>query len=358
MAVQGLVRLRKHQFGWQGTTIGTPVAAKRAYPFSGVPSVDLQWTDPEVDQGSIDPVTPPYQGGGDFTASLDDPALKYNNLPLMFGAALAGTTAPTTTGDSESWQWEPDSLSPVPRDVFTYEFGDDVVTDWYQLGDGLLETLTITGTRDPDGPLTASMSWRFGSMASSGSTDRPDSPAVPTAGLDVATDDIMVYLKDGAIYIASDPDDLGTSQISDALHAFTLTITNEYDQKRYANGTQSFDIDDYGLASRSIELECRFAKTSDIVGIGSESDAWMSDDSVNRYIQMIFTSTAIANSPATPYSWEFTSPMRYYTREEDAEGGNTIVVLTAHAFYDPAGDPDPISVFETTVVNTIDETAI
>jgi hypothetical protein len=164
----------------------------------------------------------------------------------------------------------------------------------------------------------------------------------------------MVYLKDGAIYIASDPDDLDTSQITDALHAFTLRITNTYDLKRYANGEQTFNVDAYALSDRMIELECRWAKTDDTVGTGSESDAWFSDDSVNRYIQMIFTSTAEADT-AIPYSWQFTAPMRYYTREEDAIGGNTIIVLTAHAFYD---SEDLEEVFDTDVVNTIDETAI
>jgi len=354
MPVQGLVRLRKHQFGMQ-SAMGTKIAAKRAYPFSGVPEVELNWTDPDADVGAIDPVSPPYRGAGDYTASLDDPAVKYNNLPIMFAAALAGTTPPTTTGDSEAWNWTPASLTPTDPDVFTYEFGDDVLTDWYQLGDGLLESLEITGTRDPDGPLTATLAWRFGTMASSGSTDSPDSPAVPTAGLDVSTTDIMVYLKDGLINIASDPDDLATSQVSDALHAFTLRVTNEWDLKRYANGEQLFDIDAYGLASRSIELECTFAKTADTVGIGSESDAWMSDSSVNRYIQMVFTSTEIANAPSTPYSWQFTAPMRYYTRTEGEVGGNTVIVLTAHAFYDVE---DLEQVFTTDVVNTIDETLL
>src|SRR6185295_1694084 len=125
----------------------------------------------------------PYRLAGEYTASLDDPAVKYNDLPIMFAAALGGTVAPTTTGDSELWTWTPASLTVVDPDVFTYEFGDDVVTDWYQFTDGILETLEITGTRDPDGPLTASMSWRFGSAAGSGFTDFPDSPAVPTAGL-------------------------------------------------------------------------------------------------------------------------------------------------------------------------------
>ena len=28
-------------------------------------------------------------------------------------------------------------------------------------------------------------------------------------------------------------------------------------------------------------------------------------------------------------------PMRYYTREEGESGGNAVIVLTGHAFYDP-----------------------
>ena len=334
--------------------MNTALAAKRAYPFSGVPSVDPQWTDPEIDEGSIDPVAAPYRLAGEYTASLDDPALKYNDLPIMFAAALGGTVAPTTTGDSELWTWTPASLTVVAPDVFTYEFGDDVVTDWYQLTDGILETLEITGSRDPDGPLTASMSWRFGAAFGSGFTDYPDSPAVPTAGLNVALNDVIVYLKDGLINIASDPDDLATSQVSDALHAFTLRITKELDLKRYANGEQTFNIDAYAVATRSIELECTFAKTADTVGLGSESDAWFSETAVNRYIQLVFESTELAHT-AIPYSWEFTMPARYYTREESEVGGNTVIVLTAHAFYD-ADDLD--YAFTTEVVNQVDETVL
>jgi hypothetical protein len=347
MAVQGLVKLRKHQFGRQAA-FGTKVPAVLALPFSGVPDVDLTWTDPDVDQGSIDPVTPPYRGPGEYTASLDDPALKYNPLAVMLSAALGDDVEAVTGGSGQkTWTHEPASLTSDAIDVFTYEFGDDVLTDWYQLGDGVIETLEITGSRDPDGPLTATMSWRFGSASSTGSTDSPVSGTVPTPGLTVDTTGAMLYLKDAAIYIASVIGDLGTSQVSDALHAFTLRITNEFDQKRYANGGQTFDIDAYARASRSIELECTFAKTADTVGTGSESDAWFSDDSVNRYVRLIFTSTSMA-AGAVPYSWNFTMPMRYYTRTEGEVGGNTVIVLTGHAFYDGTNP-----VFDSVLVNSL-----
>jgi hypothetical protein len=332
--------------------MGTKVEAARAYPFTGTPTVDLTWTDPDVDAGSIDPTAPPYRGAGEFTASLDDPSLKYNNLPLHLSAALGENEVPITGGGGqETWTHKPPSTTAADPDLFTYQFGDDVLTDWFQLGDGLIETLEISGSREADTPLTATTTWRFGSAASTGSTDSPVTGTVPTAGLTVSTTDTMVYLKDAGIYIASTIAGIAAGQITDALHSFVLRVTNTWDLKRYANGDQLFDIDAYALAERLIELECTWAKTADTVGTGSEADAWFSDTSVNRYVRLLFTSTEDAGT-GVPYSWRVTMPLRYYTRAEGEIGGNSVVVLTGHAFYDP-GDFD--GVIESIVVNTLGE---
>jgi hypothetical protein len=79
--VQGFVRLRKHQFGRQ-SAFGTKVAAKRAYPFKGVPDNNLNWTDPDIDAGSLVVVAAPHREAPDLTAPLTDPSLRYNNLAL------------------------------------------------------------------------------------------------------------------------------------------------------------------------------------------------------------------------------------------------------------------------------------
>jgi len=347
---QGFVRLRKHQFGRQ-SIVGVKVPATRAYPFSGVPEHDLAWTDPEVDAGSRDPVAAPTRGAAELTASLDFPTVHYNNLPIIFCAFFGGQVEPTGGGTAQTWLWEPASETVDDLDPFTYEFGDDVLTDWFQDGDGILESFEITGPEGL-GALTATTSWRFGSVSSTGSTDSPVTGTVPTPGLAVAINDAVVYLKDASIFIASDPDDLATSQILYALHSFTLRADQEIDQKRTADGTQTFDVTGYGPGARNIELELTFAKTADTVGLGSESDAWMSDTAVNRYVRMRFLSTALAESPSTFHEWIFTMPMRYYTREEGDIGGNTTVILTGHAFFDPT---DFDGVFDTTVVNTLTE---
>jgi hypothetical protein len=163
---------------------------------------------------------------------------------------------------------------------------------------------------------------------------------------------IPVYLKDMSLFIDSTPGALGGTQIMDAVHGFRLRCSQELDKKRFANGAQEFEINGYGRGPRTIELELTLAKTDDTVGTGSESDAWMSDEAVDRYVRLAFESTAFAQtagSPDVPYSWVVNIPLRYYTRAEGEQGGNTTVVLTGHAFLDDTLD----YAFDTDVVNTL-----
>ena len=200
MPVQGLTRLRRHLFGRQAA-FGTTVAATKAYPFKGVPEVELNWTDPEVDMGSIDPVAAPHREAPALTAPLTDPQLAYDTLPLLLAGFFGGSLEPTGAGTAKTWHFTPASETIDPIDPFTYEFGDDVLTDWYQFGDGILDSVEFTGP-DGLGPISTSMSWRFGSVRSTGATDAPVVGAVPTPALALDANPALVYLKDMAIYIA------------------------------------------------------------------------------------------------------------------------------------------------------------
>lgn len=349
MPVQGLVRLRKHLFGRQAA-FGTEVAATRAYAFKGVPENELNWTDPDVDEGSLDPVSAPHREAPDLTASLTDPQLAYNTIPLLMSSFFGGQDVPTGGGTAKTWTTEPASETVDEFDPVTYEFGDDVLTDWFQLRDGILEGFEVnipTGL----GPVDTSMSWRFGHVASTGSTDSPVVGSVPTS-LDVNKNEALVYGRDLSVYIADSVAGLTSGQIMDAFHGGVIRFSGDIDQKRYANGTQDFEISAYARATRMIEFEATYAKTADIVGTTSESDDWMADQAVDRYIRLSFTSTAVAQTPSTFYSWIMTMPCRYYTRTEGEEGGNSTVVLTAHAFFDP---DDLDLVFRSVVVNTLTE---
>jgi hypothetical protein len=319
--------------------------------------VNLNWTDPEGDFGSLTLIAPPYRVKPDLTADLTDPVVNYNDLPLMFSAFVGNDETPTGGGAAKTWQWTPDVTSPDPFDLHTYEFGDDVTTDWYQLTEGILTQLQFSGPDDGRGPVTASMNWLFAGVASTGSTDSPVSGVVPTANLSVDSSAIPVYLKDGSIFIDSSAATLGNTQISDALHTFQLTLTQEVDQKAWMNGGQTFDIDNFGRTNMQFELQCTFSKTSDTVGTGSESDSWMSDTAVDRFVRVSFESTAAAQAgtPDIPYSWEINLPLRYYTREESNIGGNSVIVLTGRGFLETATLD---YAFDTTVVNTLAATGI
>jgi hypothetical protein len=347
--IQGLTRFRKHQFGRQAA-FATAIAAKRAYPFTGVPSVNLNWTDAEGDVGSLDLVAPPTRRAPEIGASLNHPTLDYNSLPLMLSALFGGGETPTGSGTSKTWAHVPASVTADAFDLFTYEFGDDVTSDWFQLRDGILSSLQISGDESL-GPLSAAMSWVFGHAASTGSTDSPVDGTVPTTGLTVDAQAIPVYLKDCTLYIDTAPGDMGTTPIADAMHSFNLNITQEIDQKRFAPAP-GFELSGYGRGARIIELGIQFAKTSDTVGTGSESDAWMSDTAVDRMVRLEFESTAVAEtgSPDVPFSWVIDLPLRYYTREDGNIGGNSTVTLTGKAFLE-AETLD--QVFSSTVVNTL-----
>lgn len=346
--VQGFTRLRKHQIGRQ-SVVGTKVAATRVFPFSGVPSNNLNWTDPDIDVGSIVKVVKPTRGIPDLSFPFTVPQLDYNTLAALLCYFFGGNVSPTGGGTAKTWAHLPAAVAPLdPFDFGTYEWGDDVVTDWFQWGDGFIESLTITGPEGL-GPCTASGTWRFGSIASTGSTDSPASGTVPTPGLTLDDDPPVVYLKDMGIYIADNTAGLSAGQILNALHTFELNLAQTFDAKRFANATQSFDVSDYGRTGFTAELNATFAKTSDTVGTGSESDAWLADEAVDRYIELKFESLKEAQS-GVPFSWDNKMAARYYTRTEGEAGGNSVIVLNAQAFY----DADDLGGFvDSTVVNTL-----
>jgi hypothetical protein len=350
MPVRGLVRLRKHQFGRQQDW-GTKVPATRAYPFKGVPEHDLNWVDPDVDAGSLDPTVAPHREVPNLSASLNYPQLGYNDLPLLLCGFFGGQVSPTGGGTAKTWTHEPSSTELEGLDPFVYEFGDDALDDWFQDGNGVVESFDVT---IPPGltAVTVDSTWKFGSVSSTGSTDSPVDGTVPTPDLAVDTNPAIVYGKDLSVYIADSVAGLAAGQIVDAFHGGVMHFAGDLDEKRYANGSQTFDVDEFVRATRAISFEMTFAKTADIVGVGSESDHWMADQAVDRYIQFKFLSTALAQTPSTFNEWTLTAPCRYYTRTEGDEGGNSTVVLTGHAFFDPE---DLELVLRSVLVNTLSE---
>lgn len=323
MPIQGFTRFRKWNFGKQSAH-GTAVTATRAVGWRGVMEIDPNWTEQDdVDVGSIDPVLPAYRVGTDITARLAGP-LTYRDVPLIMAAGLRGGQTPTLASSTYQWAHQGVSLSATTLDEFTTEWADDVTSDGFKARDGILESIEL-GFDDSLGPWQFTGGWRWGYV---------DGGVTPTSGLQVGSNLPLVFGADTALYVDDTSGGIGGTQIADALHRASITITNSIDQKRYANGSNTrFAIGGYGLTQREIRASFTLAKTSATVGLASEAAKWLSADPTNRYVKVAATSPSII-SGAIPYSWDLRLSGRWNMRTDEEIGGNSVIVLELAGRYD------------------------
>jgi len=347
--VQGFVRFRKRQWGYQGSNssvINTPAVATRVIPWRGVPEVNPNYTYPEQDEGSLHRIAAPYKQAVDITATATGP-LNMNDAPYLFTAGLVGGITPTG-GTDKTWVFTPPSLTASPLGMFTEQYGDDVLTDWWQLNGVVAESFSLTGDNTM-GPLQVSANLRGAGWRSTGSTDHPVSGTVPTAGLTVDSAPTPVFLADCELFLNSTAGAIGTTKITDALEGLVLTVTNGLDSKRYANGSNTrFQIAGYGLGNQEITLALTLAKTSQTVGLLSENDLWFDDTSTKRFLELRFTSPVIITG-VIPYSLVIRGSYFYTIRGDGEQGNNTNITLTGTFGYDST----LAYAIRATVVNTL-----
>ena len=344
MPIQGFTRNRSHQFGLQ-SALNTPVAATRRIAFRGVPDINPNWTDQDVDTGSIDPVLPAYRVGADITLPLTG-MLDFHHIPMLMAAGIEGGVTPTGA-TAKTWTHTTSSLSATTLDYFTDEFADDVNNnnsgppeDGMQLYGGVAESLEF-GFDESLGPWTVSSTFRFSGV---------NAHVTPTSGLSVGSNLPLVFGADTALYIDDTSGGIGSTLIADSLHSATVNISNTLDLKRFAQGSNTrFQIDGYGLSGRTITATFRFAKTSQIVAaLSSETVDWLNADPVNRYVSLVTTSENEADT-GVPYSWTQNFSGTWRTRTDSEIGGNSVVELSLTGRYDTGLG----YAYRSTVVNTL-----
>lgn len=323
MPVRGFRRFRKWNVGKQSVH-GTAVTATRAVHYTGVLDYNPNWTDPEVDTGSIDPIVPPFRTVPDITASWEGP-LAFNDIPLFMAAGVRGGVSPSSSGTSRTWVHQALSLTATTLDEFTHEWADDVLEDGFRARDGIIETLEFSFDEEL-GPWQASNQWRWGYA---------DAHVTPTAGLVVGSNPVWAYGADTQVFINDTSGTIGNTQISDAVRRATVTITNTIDRKTYANGSNSrFAVAGWGLSEREITASITFEKSAAIVGaLDSETVDWLNADPVNRYLEIRTQSTVLAHT-GVPYVWIQRFSGTWRTRADEEIGGNDVVTLELRGRYD------------------------
>lgn len=318
--VAGLTRLRFNQVGKQ-TVIGTAVAATRRVPWRGPLVYNPNRTDPDVDVGSLDPIITPHAVAPEVTWNPTGP-VTFNDLPIRLSAGLMGGISPTGGGTAKTWTYQVASLTADAFDYWTDEFGDDTeATDTIIAFGGVADTLEET-LPEGLGPWEFSDNWIFAD-ATLGSNG--------TNSLSVDQSPVFAFGADTVIYMNSTAGSIGISPLVDAIHGATITVANNLDQKRYANGSNvRFALSGYGRGPREITLELTLAKTATTIAEAATLD----DTPVpSRYFKVSTTSTELAQA-ATPYRYDRLGAFRLFERAEGEIGGNTTIVLTYRAYYD------------------------
>lgn len=329
----GLVRLRANQVGKQ-SVFGTAVAATRRVPWKGLITYDPNRTDPDVDTGSIDPIVAPISSVPTIAWTPSGP-LAYNDLPIRLAAALKGGV--TTTGAvAKTSVFQVASLTADPFEYYTVESGDDQsAVDGIQAYGGVIDSYADTMPEDL-GPWTFADTWAFG--AANLATDR-------TGALTVDTSPTWVMGDDTTITIDTAPGSIGITPLSNAMHGATLTISNNLDHKRFANGSNSRrKLAGFARGARVIEVVLTFAKTTQTM---AEENTLDDVPVPARYIQFT-TNSEILITGSTYYSYTRGGAFRLFNVADGEIGGNATKVLTYRAFYDSVLG----YAFKATVVNT------
>jgi hypothetical protein len=298
----------------------TAVAATRVLPYRGPIVINPNRTQPDVDDGSLDPIMLPFLGAKEITGSWDG-KLAYDDLPYTLAAAGKGGESPTGA-TAFVWTFDYASLTADSFEYLTDEWGDDTnASDGIQGIGGVIDSYSAGFGEDLSAfDLSAQLIYADAAMATA-----------RTGALTIDESPNWIYGGHVEYFLDTAAGSIGTTKWTDAIHGITWQWNNNLDQKRFANGSNtSFKLAGYGRGEREITVAVTTAKTA-----ASMAEAATLDDVPvpERFIEMRVTSTEIITG-STPYSWSLTVPLYYTTREEVDSDGNTQIALTGRVVYD------------------------
>ena len=321
-ALPGNVRLRAFQIGKE-TTFGTAVNATRRLPLTFAPAFDLHVTFPTADTGTLDRALAPYKMASDINGQLTGQTA-FNDLPYLFAASVMGGVTPVGAGPY-TWTYSPAYTSQDVFEIFTAEVGDET-GDQYQLTDGVINQLQFAYPEDL-GPIATTADWYFSAIPKG-----PQTGFTRTGGLQVDPAPNWVYAADTSLYIDSVAGNIETTKLTNTMHSATITLNNNLDKKRFANGSNTrFQLAGFGRGARMFTAQFTFAKST--VGIAEVAN-WLNANPVERFVGLKTISPAIAGA-GTPYSLDIRFAGFWTTNTYGTYAtGNTTDVLTCEGFID------------------------
>ena len=322
--VQGFTRFREIQVGKQ-SVIGTAVATTRTLPYRGLMIYNPNRTDPDVDVGSLDPILPQYALAPEVTMGGATGPLDFDNFAVRLSAGIKGGVSPTgpTGGTAYTWTFTAASLTADSFDYYSVQTGDDTAdsaTAGTNAFGAVIDTLSMEMGEEL-GPWTVTDDWVAAGAVYGNKT----------AAITIANALPWVFGADTQFYLDSNALAIGITPITGAVRGATLSVRNNLDQKRFADGSNTrFQLAAYGRGPREIEFSMTVEKTTAMIA----EVATLDDTPVpNRYIKISQQSTELAGT-AIPYSANTYLPVRLISVEDGEIGGNANWTLTYKGFYD------------------------
>jgi hypothetical protein len=301
------------------TTPFTQIAATRRMPWSFAPTVNPNWTDVTADTGTLDQAIAPYRTAFDVTGTSTGEVFA-NDVPTLFSAGIMGGL--TLTGSpAKVITAAPSSTSQNVFDTWTGEWFDDATGDAFTGTGGVIDRFTLTYPQD-GGIITHSADWRFANAVY---------PATPTGALSVDTNPTPLFATDTTLSVNDTSGAIGTTVFTNQVYDIALTLSNNLDIKRFANGYATrFQVANYGRGARQFELVITFAKATAAI---AEVVKWLGTTASERFFQIDTISTALAGG-STPYELRWRVPGYWFTRSDTTVNANTAFQLTARGIYD------------------------
>jgi hypothetical protein len=316
----GHVRFRAYQMGPE-VSMNTPVAATRRYPGRFTPNINPNWTDPDIDTGTLGRAVPPYRLAPDYKGQYVGP-LAFDDIPT-FMTGIYKPVTPSSSGTAYTWLCLPAETSADSFQTHTAEWGDEVTGDQFQYYSGVLEKLAINFP-ETLAPAQVTADYVFGQV---------NWPKTMTAGLSVDSNPSWVYGADTYLAIDSTAGGIGGTILSKTLHGATVTISQSLDVKRFMDGASvRFQAQNYGRGLRETEFSGIMAKSTSSL---TEVANWLNNNAQKRFLSLKTVSPTLIPSSAIAYSQEMRFAGYWYTRTDSISGNNnTGVSLVCRTVYD------------------------
>jgi len=325
--------LRFTQYGLEGDTHGTAVEADTRLAANVVlPESDREVVMPSAGVGQrvtniIDNAYVRRILAEGIT--LETPAesgLYYQILPLLFSLGITGNVSPTEQTASEGdylWEFDANLSSAEDVDSMTLEFGDSTDADQgYEVAYCMASSIEISGNADT-GEVTSNVTLFGDEIAVTQMTSGLSYPSITGISGGLAR-----------LYVDDTWAGIGSSEISNALLDWTLTIDTGVHPKLRGNANQK--IADHGHDETSISLNLGLERGA--TNLDTEEDYYRSSTVTARFVRLeIDSGIAIGSGNNHKLTVDIAGTWTSWQSLGRDQDGNSIEVAMLSGGYDTTG---------------------